>query len=178
MTVHTLLSFGPMIGLLGCAAVTDLRARRIPNWLTLALAITGVAQSFATGATVTPMVSVVGLLIGFFLPFILFALGALGGGDVKMLAGIGAWMGALGVFQVFIIAAIVGLVIVLIQSAVQGRLVTLFRNSAVLMINIVHLREMGAEHVAETGKSCRSVDRPLPYAVPVLTAVLLLMTFG
>jgi prepilin peptidase CpaA len=178
MTAHTLLSFGPMIGLLACAAVTDLRARRIPNWLTLSLAITGVVQSFSAGATVSPMTSVVGLLLGFFLPFILFAMGALGGGDVKMLAGIGAWMGALGVFQVFVIAAIVGLVIVLVQSAYQGRLVTLFRNSTVLMINLVHLREVGVEHASATGKSCRSLDPPLPYAVPVLTAVLLLMTFG
>lgn len=178
MTGQTLLSYGPLLGLLAYAAITDLRARRIPNWLTLTLAITGVIQSFGAGATVGPLASVLGLLIGFFLPFILFALGALGGGDVKLLAGIGAWMGALGVFQVFVIAALVGLVIVLIQSAVQGRLVTLFRNSAVLMINLVHLREVGVDHAAETGRSARSIDRPLPYAVPVMTAVLLLMTFG
>ena len=113
---------------------------------------------------------------GIILPlFILFLLGALGGGDVKLLAGIGAWMGAAGVFKVFLAAAVVGLFIVLVQCACQGKLFALFRNSAVLALSLVHIDQLGVKQTSELGRACRSVDRPLPYAVPVLAATLLVI---
>jgi hypothetical protein len=60
----------------------------------------------------------------------------------------------------------------------QGRLRILSRNSAVLAINLVHLGDVGVEHAAATGRSCRSVEKPLPYAVPVLIAVISLLAAG
>jgi len=79
------------------------------------------------------------------------------------------------VVAVFAITAIIGMVIVLTQAAVQGRLRTLLTNTTLLTINLVHLQDVGLEHAQATGRSCRSVDRPLPYAVPVLLAVLLML---
>ena len=108
------------------------------------------------------------MVVGFAIPFVLFAMGALGGGDVKLLAGVGAWLGPILAVKVFLAAAIVGMVIVLVQSAKQKRLSALFRNSAVLTVNLINIDRIGADQVCETGKACRSVERPLPYAVPVL----------
>jgi hypothetical protein len=48
-------------------------------------------------------------------------------------------------------------------------------NTTVLTINLVHLQDVGIEHAQATGRSCRSIDRPLPYAVPVLLAVLMIL---
>jgi prepilin peptidase CpaA len=175
---HSLISFGPMIGLIVCAAVIDFRTRRIPNWLVLAMAVSGIVQSFGAGGTVTPLASIVGLLIGFFIMFPQFCLKGVYGGDVKLMAAIGAWVGGLAIFQIFVIQAVVGLVIALIQAMVQGRLTILMRNSMLLLINIVHLRELGLEHVSDTGTSSKSFERALPYAVPVLIATLLLITLG
>jgi hypothetical protein len=47
-------------------------------------------------------------------------------------------------------------------------------------MNLAHLRDFGLDHVATTGNECRSVNRPLPYAVPVLLASILVayMTFS
>ena len=124
----------------------------------------------------TPGQAGLGLVIGFALPFVLFAMGVLGGGDVKLFAGVGAWLGPVGVVQVFVFAALVGLVIVLTQSAAQRRLTILFRNSAVLLVNLWHVgADGGLAAAAETGKSCRSVERPLPYAVPILVATLIVV---
>jgi prepilin peptidase CpaA len=171
--VVKVLSLLPMVALLVWAAVQDVRTRRIRNWLTLSLAGSGLLASLVPHGGVGPSQALLGLLVGFAVPFVLFALGALGGGDVKLLAGIGAWMGPADVFAVFVVAAIVGLVIVLIQCTAQGKLFALFRNSAVLTMNLMHVGELGARHVAETGQACRSIDRPLPYAVPVLVATVL-----
>jgi hypothetical protein len=54
----------------------------------------------------------------------------------------------------------------------------LFSNTFVLVLNFLHVGELGMQQVAETGKACKSVDRPLPYAVPVLLAVLLMVVMN
>lgn len=165
------------LGLL-IAAVIDWRSRRIPNWLSLSLAATGFVSTLLPGAALSPAQAFIGFAVGFAIPFVLFVMGALGGGDVKLLAAIGAWVGAAGVFKVFLAAAVVGMIIVLVQSAYQRRLTALFRNSAVLTMNIAHLDTVGMQSLTDTGRNCRSVDRPLPYAVPVLAASLILAVIG
>lgn len=173
--MHKLLPILPMLVLLAWATVQDLRTRRIGNWLTLAMAAGGLLNSFLAPGAISPSQAGLGMLVGFILPFVLYAIGALGGGDVKLLAGVGSWIGPGPVVGVFVIAALVGLVIVLVQTAVRGRLFELFRNSAILAISLVHIGQLGARHAAETGKAFRSVDRPLPYALPVLAATLIVV---
>lgn len=174
----SLLPFVPMLGLLTWAAAVDLRSRRIPNWLTFSLLLAGLAQGFTWAHTVTPGQSVLGFLTGFGLTFVLFGIGALGGGDVKLLAGLGAWLGPWPTLLVFAIAAIIGMVIVLVQAAVQGRLAKLFRNSAVIAVSLAHASGPDAlEQAAGTGKACSTTEgKPLPYAVPVLLATILLLS--
>ncbi len=170
-----LLPFTPLLMLLAVAAVIDLRERRIPNWLSLTLAFSGLLQSFIFINTVTPAQSALGALIGFGLCFILFALGAMGGGDVKLMAAVGAWIGPWPLLGVYCIAAIIGMVIVIVQATAEGRLKTLLHNTGLVTINLIHLREVGVEHAKATGQSCRSVQKPLPYAVPVLLATLVVV---
>lgn len=167
----------PLFAMLLCAAATDLRARRIPNWLTFSMILAGIAQSLLPVRTVGLSSSLLGFLTGFGLTFVMFALGAIGGGDVKLLAGIGAWIGPGPTLAVFAVEAVLGAAVVLAQAAWQGRLSTLLRNSTVLAINLVHVGDVGVDHVSETGRSCRSVDRPLPFAVPTLAAVAMVVAF-
>jgi prepilin peptidase CpaA len=172
---HSLLLYVPLLGALVWAAIEDIRCRRIRNELTFALVLTGLIQSFLPMHTVTPLWSLAGLGVGFGLTFLLFALGALGGGDVKLLSGIGAWVGPWLAFEIFVLEAIVGLLVVIAQSIKQRRVKTLIRNSTVLTLNLVHANELGMDHVTETGQSSRSVDKPLPYAVPVLVATIVVV---
>lgn len=175
MGTYGLLMVAPALTLLVWAAAQDLRSRRIPNWLTFSLVLSGIAQSIAFGAIVSPAGSLLGLAVGFAIPFVLFAMGALGGGDVKLLAGVGAWFGPQAALNVFIIAALVGAVMVVAQALAQRRGKILLRNTAVLAVNLAHVGDVGLDHAKATGQSCRSVDRPLPYAVPVLIAMAVLI---
>lgn len=170
-------SYMPLFAMLLCAAATDVRARRIPNWLTFSMILAGVGQSLLPIRTVGPADAMLGFLTGFGLTVILFVLGAVGGGDVKLLAGIGAWIGPGPTLAVFAVEAILGAAIVLVQAVRQGRLSTLLRNSTVLAINLAHVGDVGMDHVSATGRSCRSVDRPLPFAVPTLAAVAMVVAF-
>ena len=80
--------------LLGLAAgYTDLRSRRIPNWLTVPGLLIGVAANTALGGWTGLKTSLLGALLGLalLLPFVL--LGALGAGDWKLAGALGAFTG-------------------------------------------------------------------------------------
>jgi prepilin peptidase CpaA len=162
----------PLLGMLVWAAVEDSRTRRIRNWLTFSMILSGFLQTFLPVNQLSPGESALGFAVGFGLPLILFLLGAVGGGDVKLLAGVGAWVGAAAVFKIFCGEAIVGMLIVLTQAVLQGRLRPLARNSAMLAVHLIHIDQVGLEHTTLTGQSTRTLDRPLPFAVPVLIAVI------
>jgi prepilin peptidase CpaA len=159
--------FVPLVVLLCVAAITDLRERRIPNWLTVLTVAGGLAQSVIWGVPVSPAQAFLGLLVGFGLMFIPFALGAMGGGDVKLLAGVGAWLGPLGALQVFALAALVAAAVALCQALAGGKLVKLMRNSMVLASSLAAYNHVGRTDLESQGRSLTAIDKPLPYAVPI-----------
>jgi len=171
MTLPPVFYLAPLLAMLCVACVVDLRERRIPNWLNLLMLVSGLANAAVWGAPVALQAALIGVVVGFSLVFVQFALGAVGGGDVKMLAAVGAWVGPWATFEVFVVASVVGLVIVLTQAISTGRLQKLVSNSTVLVLNFASYQHLGREHVTQTGQSMRSVDKPLPYAVSVTIAV-------
>jgi prepilin peptidase CpaA len=175
MTTGGLLMCVPMLGLLTWAAAVDLRARRIPNWITFSLMLAGFAQSFTWARTVGPVDALLGFLTGFGLTFILYGLGGMGGGDVKLLAGLGAWFGPLPTVVLFAAESIIGMLFVLAQAAREGRLTRLFQNSTVIAMSLASAADAaGLEQAAETGKAVSSPGR-LPYAVPLFFATCLML---
>jgi prepilin peptidase CpaA len=93
------------------ALVTDCRDRRIPNLLTLPAVLAGLMFHAGTGGPVGALWALKGALFGGVLLIIPFALGGMGGGDVKLLAAAGAWLGLQGVGHLFIYGALVGAMI-------------------------------------------------------------------
>src|SRR5512140_2562319 len=75
------------------AAVIDIRTRRVPNALTAATAIAGLAAA-ATGVGFSSLTgSVAGGIVGFGLLMPGYIWGGTGGGDVKLLAALGTLLG-------------------------------------------------------------------------------------
>ena len=75
----------------GC--LTDLWARKLPNWLTLSLWAAGLVYSTAVAGPAGLAIAL-SASVALALPFVVLWLFAGGGaGDAKMLAGIGAWLG-------------------------------------------------------------------------------------
>ena len=156
----------PMLTLLSMAAAIDLRSRRIPNWLTASLIATGLVQSSLVFSSVSVGQAWAGLGVGFGLTFVMFAVGAMGGGDVKLFAGIGAWVGPLCVVQIFAVEAVIGMVVVVAQAVHAGRLRALARGSAVIAMNAAVRGDLSCP---EEPMSAANINR-LPYAVPTLLA--------
>ncbi len=102
------------------ALVTDFRDHRIPNLLTLPALLGGLMFHAATGGLTGSLWALKGALFGGALLIIPFALGGMGGGDVKLLAAAGAWLGPHGVGHLFIYGALVGALISIVLMARHG----------------------------------------------------------
>lgn len=95
------------------AAVIDGYKLKVPNWLTFPLVLCGWAYGAASGGWAGLGDSLVGTVVGLALLLPAYAIGGMGAGDVKLLAGVGAWVGPQTTFYAFCVSAVVGGVIAL-----------------------------------------------------------------
>ncbi len=106
------------------ATVTDLRSRRIPNWLT----VTALLMGFVLNALIaypSPLEGVwlaaKGFALAFGLNLVMYLLHMTGAGDVKLLAAIGAMVGCSDFLGIFILTALLGGVLAVVLMTVKGR---------------------------------------------------------
>src|SRR3954468_19461743 len=90
------------------AAAIDFRSRRIPNWLTIAGVCAGLLLHGVTAGWSGIGTSLGGMLLGFGVYLILYCLRAMGAGDVKLMAAVGAIIGPQQWVAVFVATAIAG----------------------------------------------------------------------
>jgi prepilin peptidase CpaA len=93
----------------------DLRARTIPNGLNLAIALLAIPFWWSVGLPLWPDAALqVGMALLVFAAFaIAFALGAMGGGDVKLVAAIALWLPFQAVFALLFVMSLAGGVLTL-----------------------------------------------------------------
>jgi prepilin peptidase CpaA len=79
-----------MIAVAATAAATDARSGLIPNWITLPPLLAALVLHFITQGAGGLALSLAGALVCGLVPYLLFRQGTMGGGDVKLLAALGA----------------------------------------------------------------------------------------
>ncbi|MFK7840904.1 MAG: prepilin peptidase [Sphingorhabdus sp.] len=99
------------------AAITDLKSRRISNWLNLIIALGAPVFWVISGMAFWPdMIGQLGLAAVIFTIFGgMFAIGAMGGGDVKLLTALALWMHWLTFLELLVIMSIAGGVLTLLM---------------------------------------------------------------
>ena len=105
------------VGLFLIAAHGDLRTRRIPNMLVLAVAALGLVQLILAGDPVAALTSVGASAAVFAIGFLLFWRGLLGGGDVKLMAAAVLLVGAPALSLFLVAMSLCGLVVTLATIA-------------------------------------------------------------
>ena len=90
------------------AAAIDGWKLKVPNWLTFPLIVVGWAYSTACFGWAGFGWSVLGTAVGLALLMPAYAVGGMGAGDVKLLAGVGAWVWGTATFYAFCVSAVVG----------------------------------------------------------------------
>jgi prepilin peptidase CpaA len=147
------------------AAFTDILWRRIPNW------IPGLALLAAFGLR-TYLLGWVGLrtgLLGFGLALLiylpLFSLRAMGGGDVKLMAAVGAVAGPFNWFVIFVFTSIFGGILALGLLFFRGGLGRALRNITYIMNDLARLRAPHRERPELDVASSSAVTMPHGVAI-------------
>jgi prepilin peptidase CpaA len=158
-----------MLCVAAVAAVTDWRTGYIPNWLTLPVVVIAPPAYYLGYGSPALIGSLVGLFACAFVPYLLFRKDAIGGGDVKLFAALGAVGGIqLGIeAQLFGLgaAAIFGLAIMAWRGALRRTLMTVFR----LATNPIAPKNLRAEVTPDMMTSMRL---GVPVFVGTVTAIL------
>ena len=137
------------------AAVTDLWSFKIYNALTLPLVASGFVYHGITGGSAGLAGSASGAAVGFGVFFLVFLLGGMGGGDVKLMAGVGAWLGAPATLVLAAVASLAAGVYALIVICTSGRAREMGLHLAVMFHRVAAVgRHLVAEDRVET-----AVDR-------------------
>jgi prepilin peptidase CpaA len=109
------------------AAATDIRKGLIYNWLTFPAILVGLFLALWQGGLSGLGLSFLGILVGGGVLTLLFVSGAMGAGDVKLMAALGALMGPTFVGETLIMAIIIGGIAGVCDIALQGKLLSFFR---------------------------------------------------
>lgn len=93
--------------MLTAACYTELKESRIPNWITIPGLLIGLLGGYLPGGLGFGP-AVMGFLAGFFFLFIFYMFGGLGGGDVKLMAAVGALQGYPVIMTTLVYTAFIG----------------------------------------------------------------------
>jgi prepilin peptidase CpaA len=123
------------------AAVFDVRYRRIPNWLTVGGVVVGIAMNTVIGPPAAGIgFALAGFGVAFGIYVLLYALRAMGAGDVKLMAAVGALVGWERWFGIFFVTALIGGVMALILVIARRRLKTTLFNLGFILSEMKSLR--------------------------------------
>jgi len=150
------------------AGFTDLRSRRIPNWLTVPGLVIGVVANTVFGGWSGLKTSLLGAVVGLalLLPFVL--LRSLGAGDWKLAIALGGFTGPGLLMDLLIGSVFVAGLMAVALVVYKGRVRQTLRNIGHILISLVTFRLPGT-HV--------SLDNPeslkVPYGVALALTVVL-----
>ena len=168
MTQAPIVSVGIAIVVATLASVFDLRTRRIPNALTFGAAVAAALFNAITGGPAGLMTTAAGWGLGVALFFPFFALRGLGGGDVKLLGALGAWLGPAAVLSVGLYSMLAGGVFGIVVAVRARYLRQALRNLKFLG---TFWLSFGVQPVESVSLDQKDTPR-LAYAVPVLAGLL------
>jgi len=147
------------------AALIDGWQLKVPNWLTFPLIISGwVYGGFFFGFAGIGW-SLLGTAVGLALLLPAYAIGGMGAGDVKLLAGVGAWVGATVTFYAFCWSVILGAVIA-VGMVLYRKAWDKHRHQFMAILGeIMTIRD--PEQLSEIAAARKSSMLLLPYGIPI-----------
>lgn len=171
-----LLLKGLLLALLITGAAFDLRFRKIPNWLTVSGVVLGLAANALLSGWHGFVAASVGFLVAFAAYLPLYALRALGAGDVKLMAAVGSFTGAALWFDVLIATALLGGLAAVILVLIRRRFKRTFSNVAFILLALMHGKRPSDENPDLNVRDGRSVT--LPHGAAIAAGALACLVLG
>jgi prepilin peptidase CpaA len=163
---ESLVTTAAFVVLMVLAGLLDLTSRRIPNALTVTAVAVGLVLRVPLGyLAVADGLLGAGLALVLTTPF--FLVGALGGGDVKLLAAVGAFMGWRQLVGACLIIGLLGGVIALLDAIRRGILPSVLASTLHLI-----LRWIWPVRSQESTSAMPTTPMTLPYGVAISVGAL------
>jgi len=163
------IAWWPSLIVLAVATVTDLRSRRIPNWLVLPFMAAGIGVSAVSHGWHGIAQSLMGLALGALLFGVLCWMGGMGMGDVKLVAAIGAWIGPSQLLTALVLIGVAGGVMALCWAIGGGFLGELLSGTGELLFS---MRKRGLRPHPELVLT-NPLTRKMPYAPAIAIGTLI-----
>jgi len=167
-----------LAALVVAAGITDLRSRRIPNWLSLAGLLAGLALGLMTGGIAGAGRACLGMGLAFLIYFPLYLVRGMGAGDVKLMAAVGALAGPSNWLIIFFFTVVVAAVFTVVAVILRGRLGKTLRNTGWLIWELAHLRPPYLRHEELDVRSERAFRLPHGAFVTLGALLFLILRFG
>lgn len=147
------------------AAVIDGLQLKVPNWITFPMVIGGWIYSIVFYGWAGLGWSLAGTAVGLGLLLPAYAIGGMGAGDVKLLAGVGAWVWGTTTFYAFCVSAIVGGILAVGMVVVRKRWNHHQGQFMAIVDEILTIRDPNA--LAAIAAERKSRMMLLPYGIPI-----------
>ena len=154
------------------AAVIDGYKLKVPNWLTFPMIASGWVVSTMSFGWEGLGWSLAGTAVGLALLLPAYAVGGMGAGDVKLLAGVGAWVGGTTTMYAFCASAIIGGVIALLMVLYRGAWHKHYLQFWTIWTEMVTIRD--PEQLSVIAAQRKGSMLLLPYGIPIAYSGMLL----
>jgi prepilin peptidase CpaA len=121
--------------------------------------------------------ALLGTVVGLATLFWLWMLGGMGAGDVKLMAGIGAWLGPVVILEVFVATAIIGAVMAVVMVWRKNDWKRHTTNFLVILQEWLDLKKLGTSGVAQIAAERKPTMRLLPYGIPICCGAIVVFLY-
>lgn len=169
-------TLGALIPLTLYASWIDFAQRRVPNWLNAIIAAAGLTMQFAFHGWGGVGAGLLGMLVGFGVLIVPWAMHGMGAGDVKLMSAIGAWLGPWLTLVSFSVGAVFGGVAAVVMILCTGRAAYALVNMQTIMTKMKRLDT--AFSTFGGARTFGGTSQLLPYGVPLTAGTIAVLITG
>ena len=147
------------------AAWIDGKQLRVPNWITFPMVLSGLVYSAIVGGWQGLGDWLIGMCVGLATLLPLYAVGGMGAGDVKLMAGIGAWLGATVTWEAFLWSAVVGGLMAVVMVLKRRAWDKHYGNAMLILSEVVNLKD--PRELSKIAAARKPHMLLLPYGIPI-----------
>lgn len=147
------------------AAWIDGRELRVPNWITFPMVLTGLAYNTFDDGMSGLGFGLLGMVTGLLCLLPLYSVGGMGAGDVKLMAGMGAWLGWEITLSAFVVSVFVGAFMAVVMVARKRA----FEKHSINFLVILNewLSVKNPAKLSEIAAERKPTMMLLPYGIPI-----------
>lgn len=147
------------------AAWIDGKELRVPNWITFPMVLSGLVFCTYTAGWSGLGAGLIGMSVGLLTLLPLYAVGGMGAGDVKLMAGIGAWLGWEITFYAFCVSTVVGAIMAVCMALYKKSFKKHYDNFLLIALEWMQVRN--PRELSKIAADRKPSMLLLPYGIPI-----------